>query len=113
MNKTNFWAFLLLLPVAASAAHISETMSLENGWNAIYLESTPTNALCSDFFAGSPVVRVASYQSDAYSSTRQIADDGTEIAQKPISYYVYQNNSVIKKNVPISHQEGDCGDVVS
>lgn len=28
-------------------------------------------------------------------------------------YYLYQNNSVIKKNVPISHQEGDCGDVVS
>ena len=64
-------------------------MTLEDGWNAIYLESTPTNALCSEFFAGSPVVRVASYQSDAYSSTRQIADDGTEIAQKPLSYYVW------------------------
>ena len=89
MNKTNFWAVLLLLPVAASASHIRETMTLEDGWNAIYLESTPTNALCSEFFAGSPVVRVASYQSDAYSSTRQLADDGTEIAQKPISYYVW------------------------
>ena len=89
MNKTNFWAVLLLLPVAASASHISETMTLEDGWNAIYLESTPTNALCSEFFAGAPVARVASYQSDAYSSTRQIADDGTEIAQKPISYYVW------------------------
>ena len=80
---------LLLLPVAAFASHISETMTLETGWNAIYLESTPTNALCSEFFAGSPVVRVASYQSDAYSSTRQLADDGTEIAQKPLSYYVW------------------------
>ena len=89
MNKTNFWAFLLLLPVAASAAHISETMTLANGWNAIYLESTPTNAACADFFAGAPVERVASYQSDAYSSTRQIADDGTEIGQKPLSYRVW------------------------
>ena len=89
MNKTNFWAFLLLLPVAASAAHISETMTLANGWNAIYLESTPTNALCAEFFSGAPVARVASYHSDAYSSTRQIADDGTEIAQKPLSYYVW------------------------
>ena len=89
MNKTNFWAVLLLLPVAASASHINETMTLEDGWNAIYLESTPTNALCSEFFAGSPVVRVASYQSDAYSSTRQIADDGTSIDQKPISYHVW------------------------
>lgn len=35
------------------------------------------------------MARVASYQSDAYSSTRQIADDGTEIAQKPVSYRVW------------------------
>ena len=78
-----------MLPMAAFASHISETMTLANGWNAIYLESTPTNALCEDFFAGSPVERVASYHSDAYSSTRQIADDGTDIAQKPLSYYVW------------------------
>ena len=74
---------------AASAAHISETMTLVKGWNAIYLESTPANALCKDFFAGAPVTRVASYQSDAYSSTRQLADDGTEITQKPVSYRVW------------------------
>ena len=55
----------------------------------IYLESTPTNAACADFFAGAPVARVASYQSDAYSSTRQIADDGTTIDQKPLSYRVW------------------------
>ncbi|MBQ3288579.1 MAG: hypothetical protein IJH50_04140 [Kiritimatiellae bacterium] len=89
MNKTNFWAVLALLPISVSAAHISETMTLMNGWNAIYLESTPTNAVCEEFFAGAPVARVASYHSDAYSSTRQLADDGTEIAQKPISYCVW------------------------
>ena len=75
----------LLMPLSSSASHISETMALANGWNAIYLESTPTNAVCEDFFAGAPVARVASYHPDAYSSTRQLADDGTEIAQKPIS----------------------------
>ena len=74
---------------AAYSAHISETMTLAKGWNAIYLESTPTNAVCDVFFADAPVARVASYQSDAYSSTRQLADDGTEIAQKPISYRVW------------------------
>jgi len=73
----------------ANAAHIAETMELANGWNAIYLESTPTSAVCEDFFAGAPVARVASYYSDAYSNTRQLADDGTEIAQKPISYHVW------------------------
>ena len=74
---------------AASAAHIEETMVLAKGWNAIYLESTPTNAVCEEFFAGAPVARVASYYSDAYSSTRQLMDDGTEIEQKPLSYRVW------------------------
>jgi hypothetical protein len=78
-----------LVSLPAHAAHIEETMMLKNGWNAIYLESTPTNALCDAFFEGAPVERVASYQSDAYSSTRQIADDGSTIDQKPLSYRVW------------------------
>lgn len=82
-------SFVSLVPLSASASHIPETMSLANGWNAIYLESTPVNAACEDFFAGAPVERVASYSSDAYSSTRQLADDGSEIAQKPVSYRVW------------------------
>ena len=81
---------LLLLPATAFAMpHIRETMTLEKGWNAIYLESTPTNAMCAEFFDGAPVERVASYYSDAYSATSQFASDGTEIAQKPLSYYVW------------------------
>ena len=84
----------LLIAAAAAgatlpAAHIEETMTLAKGWNAIYLESTPANAACADFFAAAPVERVASYHSDAYSSTRQLADDGTEITQKPLSYHVW------------------------
>ena len=82
-------SFMSLVSLPAQAAHIMETMTLEKGWNAIYLESTPENAACEDFFAGAPVERVASYYSDAYSSTRQIADDGTTIDQKPVSYSVW------------------------
>lgn len=82
-------SFMSLVSLPAQAAHIMETMTLEKGWNAIYLESTPVNAACEDFFAGAPVERVASYYSDAYSSTRQIADDGTTIDQKPVSYSVW------------------------
>ena len=89
MYKATYLAMAFCAAMTAQAAHIEETMTLEKGWNAIYLESTPTNAACADFFAGAPVERVASYQSDAYSSTRQIADDGTEIAQKPLSYRVW------------------------
>ena len=77
------------IATTASAAHVRETMTLTKGWNAVYLESTPVNAACADFFAGAPVERVASYQSDAYTSTRQIADDGTPINQKPLSYFVW------------------------
>ena len=73
----------------AFAAHISETMTLSKGWNAIYLESTPADSSCANFFSLSPVVRVGSYHSDAYSTTRQLADDGTEVVQKPISYTVW------------------------
>ena len=82
-------SFMSLVSLPAQAAHIKETMTLAKGWNAIYLESTPVNAACEDFFAGAPVERVASYSSDAYSSTRQIADDGTTIDQKPLSYSVW------------------------
>ena len=90
MKEMNKLAVLLLVPVVASALpHVEETMTLAKGWNAIYLESTPTNAACKEFFAGAPVTRAASYHSDAYSSTRQLADDGTEIGQKPLSYYVW------------------------
>ena len=90
MKKIDKLVFLTLLPMASFAMpHISETMTLEKGWNAIYLESTPTNAVCAEFFADAPVARVASYYSEAYSSTRQFASDGTEITQKPLSYYVW------------------------
>ena len=89
MNKTIKLAVLSLLPLSVFAAHISETMTLSKGWNAIYLESTPISSVCEDFFAGAPVTRVASYHSDAYSDTRQLADDGTEIVQKPLSYNVW------------------------
>ena len=88
-QHTRHLLLLSLLPFAAQAAHISEMVKLEKGWNAIYLESTPDDPACETFFAGSPVERVASYHSDAYSATRQYADDGTEISQKPLSYYVW------------------------
>lgn len=89
---TGYLSLLSLVSLAslpANAAHVKESMTLTKGWNAVYLESTPVNAVCDDFFANSPVKRVASYHSDAYSSTRQIADDGSPIDQKPISYSVW------------------------
>ena len=37
--RNAFWLFLM--SSAAMAGHISETLTLTNGWNAVYLESTP------------------------------------------------------------------------
>lgn len=83
----------VVLCLTASASHIRETMTLAKGWNAIYLESTPTGGVdradCAAFFAGLPVTRVGCYVSDAYKDTKQYSDDGKELVQKPLSYYVW------------------------
>ncbi len=75
--------------LSAGAGHISETLTLSNGWNAVYLESTPDASAAADFFADLPVQRVGCYESSVYSSTEQIASDGTTIAQKPAAFYVW------------------------
>ena len=80
----------VVLCLTASASHIRETMTLAKGWNAIYLESTPDgDGDCAAFFAGLPVTRVGCYVSDAYTATKQYSDDGKELVQKPLSYYVW------------------------
>ena len=82
-------ACFLLLAVAlrASASHVEETITLSEGWNAIYLEATPEESACSEFFSGMPVTKVQSYQSDAYDDTAQYDSEGKEKVQKPISFY--------------------------
>lgn len=83
----------VVLCLTASASHISETLTLAKGWNAVYLESTPdgegVSAECAEFFAGLPVTKVGCYRSDAYSNTEQYGPDGKEIAQQPLSYHVW------------------------
>ena len=78
---------LLLLPVAAGAMpYVHETLNLTNGWNAVYIECTPTNALCDEFFANTPVISAAAYRSDADASTAQYDASGNEIVQAPVVY---------------------------
>lgn len=92
MSYNRYWiipfaGLALLFCLTAEAAHIQETMTLSAGWNAIYLESTPTENDCEEFFSGTAVTKAQSYISDAYDSTAQYKSDGTEINQKPISFY--------------------------
>ena len=86
-----------VLWLSAGASHVSETLTLVKGWNAVYLESTPdgggADADCAKFFARLPAVtRVGAYVSDAYSNTKQYSDDGKELVQKPLSYHVWMRD---------------------
>ena len=83
----------LLLPQAAEAQYIQETMTLEKGWNAIYLESTPEAAACSEFFKDMPVTKVMMYRGRDYVDSPKLDDKGRELLQPPITY-----NSWIRGN---------------
>ena len=89
MKIRNAFLFFLMAS-AAMAGHVSETLTLTNGWNAVYLESTPDATDPATFFADLPQVeRVGCYESSVYGATEQIASDGTTIAQKPVSFFVW------------------------
>ena len=79
----------LLLPQAAEAQYIQETMTLTNGWNAIYLESTPENPACSDFFKDMPVTKVMLYRGSAYAEGPWLDENGRDILQPPVFYNVW------------------------
>ena len=68
--------------IVSAAPHIEETLTIAPGWNAVYIESTPTNAP----FAGTPVVSAAAYRSGADAATAQYDAIGGEIVQAPVVY---------------------------
>ena len=88
MNVTKIkFAALLLLPLSAFALpHVQETLSLTKGWNAVYIESTPDNPVCEDFFRDTSVIAAAAYQSDADANTAQYDNSGNEIVKPPIVF---------------------------
>lgn len=74
----------------ASAQYVENTITLNKGWNAIYLEATPDTSALDEFFAEKSVTRVASYQREAYKATAQYDSEGNIRNQKPISYLVWE-----------------------
>ena len=96
MNKTNFWAVLALLPLSAVALpHVQETLSLTAGWNAVYIESTPDNPVCEDFFRDTSVIAAAAYQSDADADTAQYDNSGNEIVKPRIVFLQWNRGEKI------------------
>lgn len=87
LSSSLLFSLLLLLPLSSFAVpHVSETLELTKGWNAVYIESTPDNPSCEEFFRNTPVIGAAAYLSDAGDSTAQYDASGKEIVQAPISY---------------------------
>lgn len=74
----------------ASAQYVENTITLNKGWNAVYLEATPEISALDEFFADKDVTRVASYQREAYKATAQYDSEGNIRNQKPISYLVWE-----------------------
>ena len=86
-----FFVFAFVTAFAANAGHVAETLTLLNGWNAVYIESSPDVSSPGEFFADMPQVqRVGCYESSVYNATEQIASDGTTIGQKPVAFYVWE-----------------------
>lgn len=74
----------------ASAQYVENTITLNKGWNAIYLEATPEKSAPDEFFKDKDVTRVGSYQRAAYKETAQYDSEGNIRNQKPISYLVWE-----------------------
>ena len=54
-------AMSCFVPLASADTMRSQAISLHQGWNAIFLQVTPTNARPADCFIGTPVTMVASF----------------------------------------------------
>jgi len=87
----------------ADAGVVEETVTVAKGWNAVYIESTPESPGAAAFFADLSVTKASCYLSSVYASTAQLAGDGKEISQKPVSHLVYdlhdEVNSTLKNIV--------------
>ena len=109
LSVVGFLAVAALLAAGtARASHVSQTLKLSAGWNAVYLEVTPDDgnaattddASCAKVFSSLAVTTVMAYEGDAYESTRQYADDGSEILQKPVSYQTWvRGDAEVEGNV--------------
>lgn len=96
MNMKIKLAVLSLLPLSAFALpHVQETLNLTNGWNAVYIESTPDNPICEDFFSNTTVIAAAAYRSDADAGTAQYDASGNEIVKPPIVFLQWNRGEKI------------------
>lgn len=92
MKKQLIFMLTVGAALLASAKYVENTITLNMGWNAIYLEATPETTDLDTFFANTGVTRVGSYQREAYKATAQYDSEGNIRNQKPISYLVWEKD---------------------
>ena len=82
----SLFTFYILHFTLFAVPHVQETLNLTNGWNAVYIESTPDNPACEDFFRDTSVIAAGAYMSDADADTAQYDESGNEVVQAPIVF---------------------------
>ena len=89
MMKKCLCLMSVVLCLTASASHIVETLKLKEGWNGVYLESTPDTADCDEFFKGLPVTKVMLYDGKGNDGKPLLDENGQDILQPPVYYYTW------------------------
>ncbi len=77
--------------VPAAAQWITQNISLEPGWNAVFLEVEPSPARCEDVFAGMPIEMVA-MRNPASASVQYISNPDDIVPESP-EWQVYVDPS--------------------
>jgi hypothetical protein len=67
---------IALLSVAVSGQQIEQTITLSNGWNAVYVSVAPSGT-ADEVFADWPVWSVSAYNAQAFLSTASTAGGKT------------------------------------
>lgn len=93
-GRLRLWSSMLLLtggvlftPLAARAEWTTQTISLHPGWNAVFLEVQPDDALCDTVFAGVPVQSVWKWNRKV--QLQQFVRNPNELLPKSPDWLVY------------------------
>ena len=81
-----------LLAAAASGTQIEQTVTLSNGWNAVYVSVSPS-ASADEVFASWPVWSVSAYNAQAFLSTGSTAGGQTGESVVNAPYWIWSREA--------------------
>ena len=83
---------IALLSVAVAGQQIEQTITLSNGWNAVYVSVAPSGT-ADEVFAGWPVWSVSAYNAQAFLSTASSAGGKTGESVAPAPYWIWSREA--------------------